>query len=61
MAADSLLPLFHEQTAGRMADPPNDGEDFLAELLGGAAGVSVYKYLHPIASLLFLPLLLPSG
>lgn len=56
MAAGSLLPLFHEQTVGRMADPPNDGDDFLAELLGGA-GVSLLSvcvtsnsFLYPTAS-----------
>lgn len=39
MAAESLLPLFYENPAGRMADLPNEEGDILADLLGGA-GVS---------------------
>ena len=39
MATESLLPLFHENPAERMADVPSEGDDFLAELLSGA-GVS---------------------
>ena len=41
MAADSLLPLFHENSAGPMSALPSDNDDVLAELLGGAGVSSV--------------------
>lgn len=41
MATESLLPLFHENSAaGPMSDRPSNDDDVLAELLGGA-GVSI--------------------
>lgn len=41
MAAESLLPLFHENPAGGITDFSSEADDVLAELLGGT-GVSTY-------------------
>lgn len=47
MAAESLLPLFHDTSATHMADGrgPSEEDDILAELLGGQ-GVSAAAIDH---------------
>ena len=55
MAADSLLPLFHERAAGNsMVDTSTEQDDVLAELLGGAGVRHISSELKLSMLLIFL-------
>lgn len=55
MAAEGLLPLFHETPTGHMSDQPSDSDDVLAELLG-SAGVSTAAVSKMVTLSLLCPL-----